>query len=65
VLGVAGCERPTHMVGQKLRVANVGYVLTPHRIALVSNGEQGDGSVTEDRQVVLIELREGLVGSPL
>jgi hypothetical protein len=53
------------MVGQKLRVTNVGYVLTPHRIALVSNGEQGDDSVTEDRQVVLIELREGLVGSPL
>jgi hypothetical protein len=53
------------MVGQKLRVANGGYALTPHRVALFPNGEQGDGAVTEDRQVALIELREGLVGSPL
>jgi hypothetical protein len=40
-------------------------MLTPHRIALVPNGEQGNGGVTENRQVALTELREGLVGSPL
>jgi hypothetical protein len=39
VLGVACRERPTHMVGQKLRVANGGHALTPHRIALILNGE--------------------------
>jgi hypothetical protein len=53
------------MVGWKLGVANGGYVLTPHRVALVSNGEQGDGGVIEDRYVALTEVREGLVGSPL
>jgi hypothetical protein len=53
------------MVGQKLGVANGGHALTPHHIALILNGKQGDGGVTEDRQVVLTELREGLVGSPL
>jgi hypothetical protein len=53
------------MVGQKLRVANDGYTLTPHRVALISNGEQGDGGVTENQEVALTELREGLVGSPL
>jgi hypothetical protein len=65
VRGVAGRERPTRMVGRKLRVANDGYALTPHRIALIPNGEQGDGGVAEDRQVALTELRESLVGSPL
>jgi hypothetical protein len=65
VLGVAGRECPTRMVGQKLQVTNGGYALTPHRVALILNGEQGDGCVTEDRQVALIELREGMVGSPL
>jgi hypothetical protein len=49
MLGIAGREHPTRMVGQKLRVANSSYVLTPHHIALISNGEQGDGGVTEDR----------------
>jgi hypothetical protein len=53
------------MVGQKLGVTNGGHALTPYHIALVLNGEQGDGGVTEDRQVALTELREGLVGSPL
>jgi hypothetical protein len=53
------------MVGRKLRVANGGYALTPHCIALILNGELGDGGVTEDWQVALIELCEGLVGSPL
>jgi hypothetical protein len=53
------------MVGRNLGVANDGHTLTPHRIALIPNGEQGDGGVVEYRQVVLEELREGLVGSPL
>jgi hypothetical protein len=65
VLGVAFQERPTHMVGQKLGVADGGHVLTPHYVALIPNGKQGDGDVAEDRRVALIELREGLVGSPL
>jgi hypothetical protein len=55
VLGVACHECPT----------DGGHTLTLHRIALVSNGEQGNGSVTKDRQVALLELREGLVGRPL
>jgi hypothetical protein len=62
---VACRERPTRMVGRKHTVTNSGHALTPHHVALVSNGEQGNGGVTEDWQVVLIELREGLVGSPL
>jgi hypothetical protein len=53
------------MVRWKLEIADGGHTLTPHRIALVPNGEQGNGGVTENRQVVLTELREGLVGSPL
>jgi hypothetical protein len=65
VLGVACGKRPTHMVGQKLGVTDGGHALTPHRIALIPNGEQGKGGVAENRQVVLTELREGLVGSPL
>jgi hypothetical protein len=65
VLGVACHERPTRVVGWKLGVANGGHTLTPHRVALVPNGEQGDGGAAEDQQVVLTELREGLEGSPL
>jgi hypothetical protein len=65
VLGVACCKRPTRMVGQKLEIINGGYGLTPRHVALVPNGEQSDGGVVEDQQVALIELREGLVGSPL
>jgi hypothetical protein len=53
------------MVGQKLGIANGGHTLTPHRIALILNRERGDDGVIEDQQVVLTELREGLVGSPL
>jgi hypothetical protein len=48
VLGVACREHPTHVVGRKLGVANGGHVLTPHRVALIPNGEQSDGGVTED-----------------
>jgi hypothetical protein len=65
VLRVACRERPTRLVGRKLGVANGGYALTPHRVTLIPNGEQGDGGVTEDRQVALTELCEGLVGSRL
>jgi hypothetical protein len=65
VLGVTCRERLTCMVGRKLKVANGGHTLTPHRVALVPNGEQGNGGIAEDRQVTLTELREGLVGSPL
>jgi hypothetical protein len=53
------------MVGQELGVTDGGHALTPHCVALVPNGEQDNGGVTENWQVVLIELREGLVGSPL
>jgi hypothetical protein len=53
------------MVGRKLGVTDGGHALTPHRIALIPNGKQGDGGITEDQQVVLTELREGLMGSPL
>jgi hypothetical protein len=64
VLGVACDKRPTRMVGQKLGVADGGHALTPHRVALVLNGEQGNYGVTENQQVTLTEFREGLVGSP-
>jgi hypothetical protein len=57
VLGVACRERPTRVVGRKLGVANDDHTLTSHRVALVLN--------SEDRQVALTELREGLVGNPL
>jgi hypothetical protein len=65
VLSVACSKRPTRMVGRKLGVVDGGHVLTPHRVTLILNGEQSNGGVTENRQVVLTELREGLVGSPL
>jgi hypothetical protein len=52
------------MVGRKLEAANGSHVLTPYRVALIPNGEQGNGDVAEDRQVALTELCEGLVGSP-
>jgi hypothetical protein len=65
VLGVACSKHPTHMVGWKLGVADGGHTLTPHHVALILNGEQDNGGVTENRQVALTELREGLVGIPL
>jgi hypothetical protein len=65
VLGVACGKCPTPMVGQKLGVTDGGHALTPHRVALVLNRELGDGGVTENWQVALTELCEGLVGSPL
>jgi hypothetical protein len=48
VLGVACGKRPTRLMGQKLGVADGGHALTSHRIALISNGEQGNGGVTEN-----------------
>jgi hypothetical protein len=65
VLGVVCGKRPTSMVGQKLEVVDGGHALTPHCVALIPNGEQGNGGVTENWQVALTELHEGLVGSPL
>jgi hypothetical protein len=65
VLGVACRERPTRVVGRKLGVNNGGHALTPHRVAFILNGEQGNGSVIKARQVALTKLYEGLVGSPL
>jgi hypothetical protein len=65
VLGVACRERPTRMVGRKLGVTDGGHTLTPHCVALVPNGKQGNGGVAEDWQVALTELRKGLVGSHL
>jgi hypothetical protein len=37
------------MAGQQLRVANGSRTLTPHRVALIPNGEQGNGGVAKDR----------------
>jgi hypothetical protein len=65
VLDVTCDKRPTRMVGRKHGVADGGHALTPHRVTLVPNGEQGNGGVTENWQMVLTELREGLVGNPL
>jgi hypothetical protein len=48
-----------------LGVTHSGQALAPHRVALVLDGEQGNGGAGKARQVALTELREGLVGSPL
>jgi hypothetical protein len=53
------------MVGRKLGVVDGGHALTPRRVALIPNGEQGNGGVIKNWQVALTELHEGLVGSPL
>jgi hypothetical protein len=65
MLGVACRERPTCVVSQKVGVANSSHTLSPYHVALIPNGEKGNGGTVEDQQVALIELREGLVGSPL
>jgi hypothetical protein len=49
MLEVACRERPTRVEGQKLRVTNGGHALTPHRVALVPNREQGDCGAVENR----------------
>jgi hypothetical protein len=64
VLGVARGKCPTRMVEWKLGIADGGHALTPHRVALVPNGEQGNSGVAENRQVALTELCESLMGSP-
>jgi hypothetical protein len=48
VLGVACGKHPTRMVGRKLGVTDGSHVLTPHRVALVLNGEQGNSGVAEN-----------------
>jgi hypothetical protein len=48
VLGVACGKCPSRMVGRRLGVADGGHVLTPHRVALILNGEQGNGGVAEN-----------------
>jgi hypothetical protein len=48
VLGVACGKHPTRMVGQKLRVADGSHAFTPHRVALIPNGEQGNGGDAEN-----------------
>jgi hypothetical protein len=65
MLGIACHEHPTRVVVQKLRVANGSHTLTPHRAALIPNGEQSNGGAIEAWQVMLTELHEDLVGSPL
>jgi hypothetical protein len=60
VLGVSCRERLTRIVGRKLGVTDGGHTPTPHRVALILNGKQGNGGVTEDRQVMHTELCEGL-----
>jgi hypothetical protein len=65
MLGVASREHPPRMVGRKCGVGSGVQVLTPFRVALVLNGEQGNNSADEARQMVFIELHEDPVGSPL
>jgi hypothetical protein len=65
MLGVVCRERPTCVVSQKLGVTNGGHTVSPYHVALILNRDQGNDGTVEDQQVALIELREGLVGSPL
>jgi hypothetical protein len=48
-----------------LGVAHSDQALAPRRVALILNGEQGNGGARKAQQVALIELCEGLVGNPL
>jgi hypothetical protein len=48
-----------------LGVTHNGQALAPRRVALILDREQGNGGAGKARQVALIELCEGLVGSPL
>jgi hypothetical protein len=65
VLGVACLKLPPRVVSRTLGVAHDSQALTPRRVALILDGEQGNGSGDEARQVALTEHREGLVGNPL
>jgi hypothetical protein len=53
------------MVCRTLGVTHNGQALAPCRVALILNREQGNGGAGKAWQVALIELHEGLVGSPL
>jgi hypothetical protein len=64
-MGVACRERPPHMIHLMLRVTHSGQALAPCRVALVLDKEQGNGGASKARQVVLTELCDSLVGSPL
>jgi hypothetical protein len=64
VLDVAHSERSTRVVGLLCGVAGGGHAPVPSRVALIPKGEQGNRSAYV-LQVALVELREGLVGSPL
>jgi hypothetical protein len=65
MLGVACHKRPTHVVSRTLEVAHGGQALTSRCVALILDGEQGNGIADEAQQVALTELREGLVDTPL
>jgi hypothetical protein len=47
VLGIACRECPPRLVSRTLRVANGGQALTPRYIALILDGEQGNGGADE------------------
>jgi hypothetical protein len=65
MLGIACRECPPRVVSRMLRVTNGSQALTPRCVAPIMDGEQGNDGVDEARQVVLTQLYEGLVGSPL
>jgi hypothetical protein len=65
VLGVACCEHPPRVVGQKCGIAIGDQALTPRWVAHVPDGEQGHSDASEAWQVVLTELCEGPVCNPL
>jgi hypothetical protein len=48
-----------------LEVTHGSQAFTPHHVALILDGEQSNGGAGEAWQMALIELREGLMGSPL
>jgi hypothetical protein len=53
------------VIRRTLGFTHNGQALAPHRVALILDGEQGNGSADKARQVALTEFYEGLVGSPL
>jgi hypothetical protein len=48
MLDVACGKHPTCMVGRKLGVTDGVHALTPHRVVLIPNGQQGNGGVMEN-----------------